>query len=396
MNPQYLVHLGRQPAISLAEIESVYGARIILEVHENFALLGKEINISRLGGSQKLTKVVAESDAHEWPTLAKATKQYVQELSKELEDGKLTLGLSLHGIQANRRSISACLMDIKSSLKAQGRSMRAVEGKGIALSGAQVLHNKLFKPKKIELSLVRFGGRTLLTRTLAVQDIEAYSRRDQGRPARDARVGMLPPKLAQILINLSVGTYSPTTAHPKPTVLDPFCGTGVLLQEGLLLDYNVYGTDLEPRMVEYSQKNINWLWDTHKLKDVDWHVEVGDATSHHWGETFTHIAAETYLGQPLSTLASPDDLRRIVPSVDKLHRDFLINMAGYLDSSQTLALGVPAWAKKDGSFTHLPLLDSIGELGYNFVDFEHASRKELIYHRPGQAVAREILVLKKM
>jgi hypothetical protein len=38
---------------------------------------------------------------------------------------------------------------------------------------------------------------------MALQDFESYSKRDYGRPARDPRTGSLPPKLAQILINLA-------------------------------------------------------------------------------------------------------------------------------------------------------------------------------------------------
>lgn len=68
--------------------------------------------------------------------------------------------------------------------------------------------------------------------------------RDYGRPARDARVGMLPPKLAQIMLNLSVKD------EKSGTVLDPFCGTGVLLQEAALAGFDFIGSDIEPRMVE--------------------------------------------------------------------------------------------------------------------------------------------------
>lgn len=64
-------------------------------------------------------------------------------------------------------------------------------------------------------------------RTSFVQDIESYTARDQARPMRDARVGMLPPKLAQIIINLALSNNDITE------VLDPFCGTGVVLQEGI-------------------------------------------------------------------------------------------------------------------------------------------------------------------
>ena len=42
----------------------------------------------------------------------------------------------------------------------------------------------------------------LVAKTVWVQDIDAYSKRDINRE-RSMTVGMMPPKLAQIMINLS-------------------------------------------------------------------------------------------------------------------------------------------------------------------------------------------------
>src|SRR5438132_1608433 len=99
------------------------------------------------------------------------------------------------------------------------------------------------------LAFDRLGGAvkfckllTILAQTVKVQDIAAYAQRDQARPKRYAKVGMLPPKLAQIIINLAVGRLPDNQLAsicdipageqiPRPhlelTLLDPFCGTGV-------------------------------------------------------------------------------------------------------------------------------------------------------------------------
>ena len=124
--------------------------------------------------------------------------------------------------------------------------MRVVPNRAATLSSATSFHNHLTSETKIEL--LKVGGRYY--RVIQVQNINAYARRDQERPARDAKVGMLPPKLAQILINLAGELRS------GATVLDPFCGTGVVLQEALLMGYRAYGTDVSERMVEYSQRNF--------------------------------------------------------------------------------------------------------------------------------------------
>ena len=59
-------------------------------------------------------------------------------------------------------------------------------------------------------------------------------------------------------------------------LLDPFCGTGVVLQEALLMGYDVYGTDLEPRMIDYSGANLDWLSERFDLSGREMRLEAGE------------------------------------------------------------------------------------------------------------------------
>ena len=47
-----------------------------------------------------------------------------------------------------------------------------------------------------------------------------------------------------------------------PLILDPFCGTGTVLQEALLAGYDVVGTDLSQKIVDYTTENLSWLQST--------------------------------------------------------------------------------------------------------------------------------------
>jgi tRNA G10 N-methylase Trm11 len=176
-------------------------------------------------------------------------------------------------------------------------------------------------------------------------------------------------------------------------LLDPFCGTGVLLQEAALMGFSVYGTDIDERMVRYSRDNLNWLKDSHDVH-VDWFLETGDATSHSWQQPVDTIACETFLGRPLSALPDPATLQKIVQDCDTIHRKFLQNLATQAKSGFRACVAVPAWKTKSG-FKHLPVLDSLEELGYNRLRFVHVGAQELIYHRPEQLVARELVILQR-
>jgi SAM-dependent methyltransferase len=382
--------LGRQPALGLAELESLYGAEKVRPIGPMAALVALEpllIPFDRLGGSIKLAKVITELNTTSWRDIESHLMHTLPAEMSALPDGKCRLGLSVYGLRARPSELNATGLRLKKLIKVEGRSIRIVPNKTPSLNSAQVLHNQLTGPTGREIVCYRNGSKTILAYTVAEQDIEAYAKRDQNRPKRDAKVGMLPPKLAQILINL-------TAPNDGALVLDPFCGTGVVLQEGILMGYAVYGTDIEPRMIEYSRANLDWLHDTHD-GNFDMRLEVGDATKHRWKPTPSVVAGETYLGKPLSREPDATLLHTIMDECDRIHRGALDNLARQLPKGTRLCLAVPAWKLKSG-FKHLRTLDYLRELGYTRMEFRYAKASELIYFREDQLVARELIVLTRI
>jgi hypothetical protein len=75
--------------------------------------------------------------------------------------------------------------------------------------------------------------------------------------------------------------------------------------------------------------------------------------------------------------------------------EFLRNLAGQIKSGTPVVVGVPAWKDIDGHFTHLPLVTKVEDLGYRYVEMRTVRPDQLLYFRPDQVVAREILVLVK-
>lgn len=398
--------LGRQPALGLAELESLYGAENVRPLGDH-ALLdtpAEEINFRQLGGTIKVARVLARVPVTDWPKLADYLIDKVPPYVKDMDAGKFSLGLSVYGLDVPLKKIEACLLEIKKRIRVSGRPVRIVPNKSLALNSAQVLHNRLTHKGAWELIFIADGADTILAQTLFVQDIEAYAARDQARPARDARVGMLPPKLAQIIINLAAGR--PETRIDKKRwdsgdglgrfmVLDPFCGTGVILQEALLMGYSVYGTDIGPRLVDYSKKNLQWLIQQNPRIEGKVTVEQADATAYKW-PGFSTVASELYLGRPLAKLPEQIKLKQIIADVDTITRKFLKNLAPQLKSGQNICLAVPAWRKPNGELVHLPLLDKLTDMGYTYSDLRHVPREKLVYFRENQVVARQLLRLSKV
>ena len=380
--------VGRLPALSIAELESLLGPASIQPFGNQAVLIDidtEDIPFERLGGTIRLARILTPLDAKNWRDIESHLLATAAEHAARVP-GKLSFGLSVYGFPVKKEQLAKTALSVKKAIKNSGKSVRMVPHTGLELGSAVVYHNKLTGPNGWELLIMSDGKQTYMAQTTNIQNIDAYAARDQARPKRDARVGMLPPKLAQTIINLA-------GASAGDTLLDPFCGTGVVLQEAGLMGCSVYGTDLDERMVRYSRDNINWLQEAHHVR-FEWQLETGDATRYTWRKPIDVVAGETYLGPPLTQLPEPQKMRQIVHDISRLHNKFLENIGKQIKSGTRLCLAIPAWKTKTG-FIHLSTLEKLKDLGYTRIDFEFASNDQLVYHREDQLVARELVVLKK-
>lgn len=407
MNNVIIAILGRQPALGIAELERVYGGKSVTVVSDQAVCVDcKHFEVQRFGGVPKGGKIVVELPKSDWRQVSKKIIQYyVDKLSSST--GKITLGISVYGFNIDARDVQKTGIILKQKLKKLDISLRLIPNPEPALNSAISHHNKLgLSPNKIELLVVRANdGKVIIAESTGSQNITAYADRDQMRPKRDAFVGMLPPKLAQIMLNLASGIWkmedggaaianSQIPNSNSQTILDPFCGTGVILQEAVLMGYSVYGTDLSEKMVRYSRDNLNWLADKYHIQ-FDWFLREGDAMTAQWQQPIDAVVSEVYLGQPFSAPPSPAKLDEVVKNCNHIITEFLKNLAGQIKPGTPVCIAIPAWRDTNGSFTHLPLIETIARLGYKPHEFTNISQNDLLYYRDNQTVARELLVLTK-
>ncbi len=402
----------------------MFGAEKIIEISDYAALVTSEDPLpqARFGGTMKCARLLSRLENTDLSGAFSYLQSNIPEHLQYLPDGKLQFGVSIYGFKAQKNWLLKQMLELKKVIKKHGRSVRIIENKSEALESAQVLYNKLTGPLGWELLLIKDGDDVILAQTYAVQDIDAYAARDFERPKRDAFVGMLPPKLAQIMINLATSRIVDNSkqitdgATSEICILDPFCGTGVVLQEAMLMGFAVYGSDISEKMVEYSTENIKWLRDqilppSLKLRrtgrqaqddPLQWRIEAGDAINHHWDFSKIHslnpqisVVCETYLGTPLTSLPETHQLDVIMDEANTIAEGFLQNISSQLKKGTRLCLAFPAWYLGNSKFKHLKVLDHLADLGYNRLDLVHADKKDLIYHRENQVVARELTILEK-
>jgi tRNA (guanine10-N2)-dimethyltransferase len=109
----------------------------------------------------------------------------------------------------------------------------------------------------------------------------------------------LHPKIARAMVNLS-------QVKKQQTLLDPFCGTGGILLEAGLLGAQIIGGDIEQKMIDGSQKNLEFY---HLKKFQLYCADIGDISSYvpsvdAIATDFPYARATTTKGEQLTQLYS--------------------------------------------------------------------------------------------
>ena len=286
-------------------------------------------------------------------------------------------------------------LQLKRELRSEGGNLRFID----VANDASIWHNHLdllrFDTHHPALNVSRIDGK--LAVTLTVQDVEEYSRRDFGIPVPDPASGMLPPKLAQAMINLAVGDTK------NAIVYDPFCGNGRLLLEGQAMGFSVFGSDIVSEKAEASIKNLAWLTYFDPTYQPELRIWQADATSSATiSQLQTHITsqqglnedeklfiiAEPYLGQPLRRPLKAEESKIWLKELSPLYLHFLETWGG--ESFAGMLLIFPAAKTEDGEVSLLEhLFDRVKMLGYT-------PKSRSRYARPDAFVSRDLVSLTRI
>jgi len=399
--------LGRDYALSVAEIfalvsrlggnaRTLHYAKDILIIELEMPE-GATLSIDNLGGTIKIFEVISEvGDIAE-------LKAKVSELIPFDAKKRINFGISSYG-PLSKKVILNLGYEIKEQIVNSGYAARFVTGKTVDLSSVIVHENKLIE-RGFEAIIVRTNASYILGRTLEVQNYKLYSKRDFGRPQRDDRNGMLPPKLAQIMINLA-------EAPVGATIYDPFCGSGTTLQEALLLGYqDIYGSDLSERNIADTKTNMDWLSTSSVLTNNPDRIQAGKIAQDDT-RTFVSdvldpantimadaIVGEGFLGEPYRR--SSDQAVNDAEELNKFYVQALTNLAKQLKPHGRMVIAVPFFIVGSEYF-YLPILEKLSQTGLELITpnigeatLKLYGRGNLTYSRPDQFVGRELMILKK-
>ncbi len=373
-----IVVLGRETALCLAEAEAYFGnaKKITPQIAEIDT--DKPQDINKLGGAIKLANLNYR-DLDNINDVQLKIEEILQGLNTST---KLNFGLSYYG--DGNINLSALGLKIKKSLKKLEIKPRLVLPNSTnQLNAASIKHNKL-TAGGAELLIIKTGSKYMLATTYGFQDIDSYSKRDYDKPCRDRKVGMLPPKLSQIMINL-------TKPGAKAMIVDPFVGSGGVLIEAALMGYNCEGSDISQAMTDCANKNIEWFKENFdNLGDMEV-TKPQDAVLRQYPNTSYSIVTEGFLGSNFLSKPTIHLVKEQLPELKKLYLDFFENLRNQTNKPNRICVCIPFWLFPDTTI-ELKIIDDICKLGYTNCEFTSVRQGTLSYHREGQFTGRQINV----
>ncbi len=384
---KHIFILGNNPELSIAEIKAVFSDLEIIEAGRDF-LIGENDSfyfqeaMARLGGTIKIGEIFGEKIDEE---------KIINEIISRKGTGKAVFGFSFYGVKPGLK----IGMRIKGELKKRGINSRLVTSREKTLSSVIV---------KKEKCLDFLIGPDFLGVTRAAQDFEEYGERDYGRPRSDARSGMLPPKAAKMMINLSGAGFD-------AVILDPFCGSGTILTEATAMGFtNLVGCDISLKAVKNTQENLEWLVEklqiqNHKsqinskfnppaggqnsknqlsikifqgdAKELSKKIKAGEIDA---------IVTEPYLGPPLKGGESEAMIKKISDELKGLYLTAFSQFKKVLAPAGRAVIVFPEW-HLGGKIYPLDIFADVAKLGFNRLD-----ENDLMYKREGQKVWRRVVI----
>ncbi len=206
----------------------------------------------------------------------------------------------------------------------------------------------------------------------------AWYRRDRLKPFANSKKGLLPPKIARILVNLCLGA----NYNPKQTLLDPFCGSGNILMEASLLNLHLIGSDINQQQLEGTKKNLTWL------QAKNYQLFQADATqlSKQLKNKVEYIVTEPFMGKPN---IRPDKIKYLVKGLYKLYLGALKSWVKILAPKGRVCMIFPIFDDGKKEYRLSKTIDAKTLVGYNI------KTRGLIYSKQGAKLKREIVILQK-
>lgn len=380
----YLLLLGNTPQLSRLELESLFPDLSWRSLSEE--LLSLSVDLTEEKETTWLTQLVSDCAGivKVYKVEAKVNNDVSdEELLAHLADLITTHSPKVHFSlqQAGPQQRNLSNERVKDYLQSQNIKARyfsaALTASALLLHHAQateVLLFNLLEEKQL-----------LLARVAAVQNIDNWTRKDRQKPYANRKKGMLPPKVALMMVNIALGNWQQATAgQTTPLLYDPFCGSGTILMEAALRGLEVMGSDLDSEAVSGSRSNLDWLAEVYKVPTPGLVFQADVA--HLPLDKFSQHKVDLLVSEPFLGKQTPreEDLANIFKGLEKLYLGAFNSFSQILRPGARICLIFPKAVSSKKTHSMAALIDKLQAKGYNLLV------EPVLYARAAAQIQREI------
>jgi tRNA G10 N-methylase Trm11 len=379
---QYLFQFGHSPQLSSRELSQVLTAHGIKFKKEPYAIditliqtnskIPLESIFDQLGGSIRMAKLYRRVTEAELPT---AIVSYFKSIPSV--PNKIVFSIT---DSTDKLDVPTVLGETKDLLTKSGFKSRFILPKEGFLAPIQIQTNNVH-----EFIYLKTESEYLLFHTEKISNFHYWQTIDRDRPEVDPQSGIMPPKVARIMINL--GLVKPPNS--ETFVLDPFCGSGTLLNQALSLNLSCMGSDIDAAAVADTQKNLEWFTEnfpttgTYKVLNIDAQdLELTDLP-----KPADLIATEVYLGPP--KIPAGNELIRLIKDLEQLYQRILPHLKDLLIVRGRLVIALPKFDHPESVKSLQFLIDTCENSGYTLIS------GPTLYSHGRALVKRAIYILEK-
>ena len=338
MAVSYLFVLGRDKKLGILELEQYFSSDALQVVERRFVLVdpSQAFSIDDFGGTTKIFRAIDSLD--------------------ELVFEKNKLTYSVHGPEKLTQQLKKRFKEEK--IKASFRPFTP-------------------DPSSCDVELIYLHKR--LFSLHAMSKPKLYKLRDENRPRFDAKQ-VLSIRVAKIMLNLS---------QARQEVLDPFCGSGTVLQEAMLKGLNVTGLDMN---VRDTQRNLGWLKKTYSLNTKFTLIQGNARNLDRYVDKVECVVTEPYMGPYFTRVPLQKEALKVAKQLTSLYKDFL--QACEKIVQHRIVMMVPSIQGSQGLVT-LDFASLLEGTSFSLIRSQFVELP-LPYSVPSAKVKREIWVLERL
>lgn len=183
---------------------------------------------------------------------------------------------------------------------------------------------KLVEKNKTDKEIKEFGTEIIELKNSRIgivehyQNIKLYEAIDFEKPISGMKIGMMPSKLTQILINLA--DHSKGDEKKSQTIYDPFCGFATTIMIANAMWYNAIGSDIN---ITSAKTNIRW-WKTSQYFTpnpiVTFKHDVKEEVKKDFLKQTTHIVTEWRLGPVQKRELKEEQIHKTYQEINLLYK----------------------------------------------------------------------------